>query len=396
MVRRRRSTSLAARAIDQHMTIDRRDFVLGSLAAATTAACGSRERADSNAPSPQRAPRPSTPAGKSILILGGTNFLGPHVVAAARARGHRLTLFNRGKTHPGLFPDLEQLHGDRDGHLEALAGRTWDAVVDTSGYVPRVVKQSAELLAPRVHHYVFISTISVYQDIGAQIGADEAGPLDTIDDPTSEDVGKHYGALKALCERTVETALPARVAVLRPGLIVGPGDPTGRFTHWPWRMSQGGEVLAPGDGTTPAQWIDGRDLGAWIIHLIEQGTMGTFNALGPSPGQPFREVLEACNEAAGRKATLTWVDAKFLAQQKVEGWSDLPMWIDNQGENAAFGTRANARAVAAGLTQRAILETAKDTLAWLETLPDDQRTKVRSTGIAADREAAVLAAWRAR
>ena len=214
--------------------ISRRRVLFGSLAAAGAAACASKSRTAERPPAP--------PAKKTILVLGGTNFIGPHIVDALVARGHTVTLFNRGKTHPGLFPELEKLHGDRDGHLEALQGRTWDAVIDPSGFVPRIVKMSAELLAPSVKQYVFISTISVYASDGAPIGFDETWKTQTLDDPTSEDVKKNYGALKAACERTAEAALPGRVANIRPGLIIGPGDPTGRFTHWPVRMSEGGEV----------------------------------------------------------------------------------------------------------------------------------------------------------
>jgi 2'-hydroxyisoflavone reductase len=363
------------------MTIDRRRFVLGSLAAGAAVACGG---------APVR-----PPPRRSILVLGGTGFLGPHVVEAALARGHAVTLFNRGKTHPGLFPTVEKLHGDRDGHLEALAGRTWDAVVDPSGYVPRIVKASAELLAPRVGHYVFISTISVYakEDV---VGADEAQPVATLADPASEDVKANYGALKALCERAAEAALPGRVTNVRPGLIIGPGDPSGRFTHWASRLAAGGEVLAPGDGTTPTQYIDGRDLGAWIVRVIEDRAMGTMNALGPAQPTTMRAALDACNHALGDKAQLTWVAADFLAQQQVEGWSELPMWLPNQGEFAGFGTLSNARAVRAGLTFRPIGDTARDTLAWLATVPEAERARATSTGIKPDKEARVLAAWKAR
>lgn len=366
------------------MIVDRRSFVLGSLAATAAAACGGGGAA---------APRP--PAKKKILILGGTGFLGPHIVTTALARGHTVTLFNRGKTHPGLFPNVEKLQGDRNGHLEALANRQWDAVVDPSGYVPRQVTASATLLAPNVHHYVFISTISVYAKEDA-VGADESSPVVTIADPTNEDTKANYGALKALCERAAEAAMPGRVTSIRPGLIIGPGDMTGRFTHWPTRLADGGEVLAPGDGGTPVQYVDGRDLGAWIVRVVEDGTIGTMNALGPTPGTTMRAVLEACNHALGDKARLTWVDAAFLAAHGVEGWSDLPMWIDNHGENAGFGTRQNARAVRAGLTFRPIADTARDTLAWLATLSDDERAKARSSGITREKEAAVLAAWHAR
>ena len=360
----------------------RRRFLSGTLAAA--AAMTFRPRHAAAAPKP-----------KKILILGGTAFLGPALVAAARAHGHTLTLFNRGKTNPGRFTDLEQLHGDRDGHLEALAGRKWDAVVDPSGYVPRLVKMSAELLAPNVAHYVFVSTISVYakEDV---VGADESLAVATIGDPTNEDVKAHYGALKALCEQAAEAAMPGRVAGIRPGLIIGPGDPSGRFTHWPTRLAEGGEVLAPGNGATPVQYIDGRDLGAWIVRVIEDRTVGTMNALGPAARVTMKSVLDECNRALGNKAQLTWVDAAFLEQHGVEGWRDMPMWIDNHGDFAGFGTRQNTRAVGAGLAFRPIGDTARDTLAWLDTLPQDERARARSSGIQRDKETAVLAAWKAR
>ena len=388
------------------MTLDRRQLLLGSLAGSLAAACRAnqeRRATPAAAPVPPVAPVGSPapgstatpPARRSILVLGGTGFLGPHVVTAALARGHTVTLFNRGKTHPGLFPGVEKLLGDRDGHLEALANRSWDAVVDPSGYVPRLVKASAELLAPRIKHYVFISTISVYakQDVR---NPDESLPVATIADPSDEDSKAHYGALKALCEQAASAALPGRVANLRPGLIIGPGDPTGRFSHWPTRLAQGGEVLAPGDGSTPVQYIYGRDLGAWIVRVIEDGTVGTMNALGPGAPVTMRQVLEACNHALGDKATLTWVDADFLDRQGVAGWSELPMWLDNKGDYLGFGTLQNTKAVKAGLVFRPIADTARDTLAWLATLPDAERATARSTGIKPDKEARVLAAWKAR
>jgi 2'-hydroxyisoflavone reductase len=375
--------------------VERRDFVLGSLAAGVAAACGAGRDRAAPEPTAKVAAPPPPPAKKTILVLGGTGFLGPHVVTSALARGHTVTLFNRGKTHPGLFPDVEKLHGDRDGHLEALAGRTWDAVVDPSGYVPRIVKASAELLAPRVGHYVFISTVSVYakEDI---VGADESLAVATIPDPTNEDVKANYGALKALCEKAAEAAMPGRVANIRPGLIIGPGDPTGRFTHWPTRLAEGGEVLAPGNGSTPTQYVDGRDLGAWIVRVIEDRTVGTMNALGPENRVTIKDVLDRVHHALGDKAQLTWVDAAFLEAKDVSPWRDMPMWIDNQGDYAGFGTLQNTRAVKAGLTFRPIGDTAKDTLAWLATLPEAERAKARSSGIKPDKEASVLAAWKAR
>ncbi len=377
------------------MSFDRRRFLQGSVAGVLAAACGSGKPP---APVVTAAPndKPQVKAGpKSILILGGTGFLGPHVVAAARARGHTLTLFNRGKTRPGLFPDIETLQGDRDGKLDALNGRTWDAVVDTSGYVPRIVKMSAELLAPSVKQYIFISTISVY-DADKIPNADETAKLLTIADPANEDVPTNYGALKALSEQAAEAAMPGKVCTLRPGLIIGPGDPTGRFTHWPTRIADGGEVLCPGDGSTAVQYIDGRDLGVWIVKLIEDGTLGTYNALGPDKRITMREVLEACNDVSGNKATLTWVDGDFLEKQGVGPWQDMPMWIEPKGDMAGFGTMQNARAIKAGLTFRPIRDTAKDTLAWIATVPDDKRGKMRSSGIKRDKEEQVLAAWKAK
>jgi 2'-hydroxyisoflavone reductase len=268
-------------------------------------------------------------------------------------------------------------------------------VIDPSGYVPRIVKASAELLAPRVGHYVFISTISVYDKLDV-LDPDESLAVATVPDPASEDVKAHYGALKALCEKAAEAAMPGRVANIRPGLIIGPGDPSGRFTHWVTRLAQGGEVLAPGDGGTPVQYIDGRDLGAWIVRVIEDRTVGTMNALGPEHRVTMKQVLGECSRTLGGKAQLTWASADFLDEQRVEPWREMPMWIDNQGEFAGFGTLQNTRAVKAGLTFRPIGDTARDTLAWLGTLPEDERAKLRSSGIAPEKEARVLAAWKAR
>jgi 2'-hydroxyisoflavone reductase len=225
---------------------------------------------------------------------------------------------------------------------------------------------------------------------------DESAPLETTPEPQSEEVAKYYGALKALSEQAAEAAMPGRVTVVRPGLIVGPGDPTGRFTHWPARCAEGGEVLAPGDGSTPTQYIDARDLANWIVKLIEEGTVGTFNALGPEKKITMKEVLTACNAAGGNKAKLTWVDWKFLDQQDVGPWAEMPMWIPTE-EDPGFGTMSNARAVAAGLVFRPIGDTAKDTLAWLANLPADmtpeQKKRATSSGISRDKEAKVLAAW---
>jgi 2'-hydroxyisoflavone reductase len=337
----------------------------------------------------------AAPPSKKILILGGTLFLGPALVAAARARGHVLTLFNRGKTNPGRFPDLEQLHGDRDGHLEALAGRKWDAVIDDSGYVPRLVRDSATLLAPNVGHYLFVSTISVYADLGKPV--DEQAPLAVLKEPTEKIDGGGYGPLKALSEQAARDAMPGRVTVVRPGLIVGPDDPTDRFTYWPVRLARGGEVLAPGTPADPILYIDVRDLAAWMIALVERRTLGTFNALGPAGILGTGAFLDGirrgvANGSDDNEATLTFVPADFLDKQNVHAWSDMPVWAPPVGETAYLGRISRARAVKAGLAFRPIADTARDTLAWWRTLPEARRAKLKA-GLAAEREQAVLAAW---
>lgn len=357
---------------------------------------------------------------KKILLLGGTGFIGPHIVDAARARGHTVTVFNRGKTHPKLFPDVENLRGDRDGKLGALKDRMWDAVVDTSGYVPRIVKQSVELLAPNVGQYVFVSTMSVYANED-NVDADETAEVKTLDDLATEEVSKAYGPLKAACEVVCEAGMPGRVTNLRAGWIVGPLDPTGRFTYWPSRLADGGEVLAPGDGSTPIQLIDARDMAAFIIAAIENTTVGTFNVFGPSNYPEIqltmKQLIEACNQAAGNNAMLTWVDAEFLTAHEVTPWSELPGWLPASRATAGFGRRSNRRAVEAGLKLRSVVESARDTLAWIAS-PDlelwvagtepfgsvammtrteeSKRKAIHGAGLARDKEAHVLAAWRAR
>lgn len=333
-----------------------------------------------------------------ILILGGTGFLGPAVVNKAIKRGHTLTLFNRGRTQPHLFPDIEKLQGDRDGGLDALKGREWDAVVDTSGYVPRIVKDSAELLAPNVKHYIFISTVSVYAT-HQNVNADETDPVGTMDDETVEDItGATYGPLKALCEKAAETAMPGRVANIRPGLIVGPGDGTDRFTYWPIRIARGGEVLAPGTPDDPIQIIDVRDLGEWIVRVVEQKTVGVFNAITPGRGDgalTIGSMLAGCMKGIESDARLTWVEADFLQQQGVAPWAHMPAWVPPRDGYEGFGRRNVDRAVKAGLKFRPISDIARDTLAWFRTLPEERQSRLRA-GISAAREAEVLAAWHAR
>lgn len=364
------------------MPVSRRAFLQSSFLAAAAAVVAGR---------PVRA-RAITPGKPRLLILGGTGFLGPALVEAALARGQAVTLFNRGRTRPELFPDVEKLRGDRDGKLDALRGRTWDAVIDTSGYVPRIVTMSARLLAPNVARYVFVSSISVYGD-GVRAGADEDAPVQPLADPNTEDVRAHYGALKAACERAAEAAMPGGVLAVRPGLIVGPGDPTDRFTYWPVRLDRGGEVLAPGDGTDPVQLVDVRDLAAWIVACTERLEKGTFNAVGPAERLLWRPMLESCRAALGSAATLTWVPRAFLEEQKVTPWRDLPAWVP--ASQSGLAALSNARAVARGLLFRPAAETAKDTLAGWKAEPAERRAKLRA-GLSDEQERAALAAWKAR
>jgi 2'-hydroxyisoflavone reductase len=331
------------------------------------------------------------------LILGGTGFLGPAVIDAAKARGYTITLFNRGKTRPDLYPELEKLRGDRDPAkdegLKALEGRSWDVVLDNSGYVPRIVKASASLLAPRVKQYIFISSVSVYADTSTA-GADETAKLGTMADPTVETMGKefeNYGPLKALCEQAAEAAMPGRVANVRPGFIVGPGDLTHRFTYWPLRVEKGGEVLAPGSPSDPIQVIDARDLAAWLVALMETKTMGAFDAVGPGEPLTMGGVLDKSKALTGSDARYTWVSPAFIDKFPGEPL-DLPIWAPPEGKTAGFHARSGERARKAGLVHRPVDETIKDTLAWFKGLPPERQAK-RRAGLSPEREAEVLAAW---
>ena len=330
-------------------------------------------------------------APMKILILGGTAFLGPEIVEAARAHGHVLTLFNRGKTNPGLFPDIEKLRGDRNGDLKSLEGRSWDAVIDTSGYVPRHVRDSARLLSKAVGHYVFISTVSVSADFKTE-GMDESAPVGTLPDPTVEQVtGETYGPLKALCEKAAEEAMPGRVANVRPGLIVGPGDPTDRFTYWPVRVAKGGDVLAPGNPDTAVQFIDVRDLAAWSVKLVEDGHAGGYNAVGPKARLTMQELLHGAKVVSGSDARFTWVPDEFLLAQSVGPWMELPLWVP-LSEGPGFAALKNEKAVARGLEFRPAGDTLRDTLAWNAT----RKGTTFANTLKPDKEQQVLAAWRAQ
>jgi 2'-hydroxyisoflavone reductase len=299
-----------------------------------------------------------------LLVLGGTRFLGRHIAEQAIALGHALTMFNRGVTNPGLFPEAEHLVGDRDGGLDALAGREFDAVIDTCGYVPRVVAASAQLLAPHVGHYTFISSVSVYDGNG-NAGTDADSAVGTIADEAVEEITEEsYGPLKALCERAVGEAMPGRALVIRPGLIVGPDDPTDRFTYWPARIAEGGRVLAPGRPSARSQVIDVRDLAAFTLDLAERGATGTLNAVGPEHPRTLGELLEACIAVTGSGAELVWVENDLLLEHGVEPWSDLPLWLGGDPELEWMEHVDPAPAVAAGLRLRPISDTIAATLEW--------------------------------
>jgi nucleoside-diphosphate-sugar epimerase len=320
-----------------------------------------------------------------VLVLGGTKFLGRAVVDAALAAGHELTLFNRGQTNPGLYPDVEQLHGDRTEDLGALRGRHWDAVVDTSGFVPHVVRAAASTLDD-AGLYCFVSSVSAYAsfagpvregDAEAELGNQPAGEL--LPDYAN------YGALKVLCERAVKEVVGERAFIVRPGLIVGPHDPTGRFTYWPHRFARGGHVLAAGPPERVVQFIDVRDLGEWIVHSCARGLTGTFNAT--APGILWGELTDACVAETASGATPVWVDDEFLVAQGVGEWMELPLWIADRGE-VGIHMADVSRAQAEGLTVRLLEETVRATLALAE--------PTAAAGLTAEREAELLVHWRER
>jgi 2'-hydroxyisoflavone reductase len=326
-----------------------------------------------------------------ILILGGTIFLGRHLVDAALARGDSVSIFTRGKHGPDLFPQVERLRGDRDGNLGALEGRAWDVAIDTCGYVPRVVRASTRLLASSVAHYTFVSSISVYPDTRTE-GIDEGAPVGTLADPTVETVdGETYGPLKALCEVAAEQEMPGRVLNVRPGLIVGPHDPSDRFTYWVERLAGGGDVLAPGRPERPVQVIDARDLAAWILEMASRRATGIYNATGPDRPLTLGSVLDSARRISGSDARPVWVTQAFLEAHGVEPWSEMPVWVPEDGDSAGIFSIDCRKAFAAGLTFRAIDETVADTLEWARSLPADRKPRA---GIPREREAELLAAWR--
>jgi 2'-hydroxyisoflavone reductase len=351
-------------------------------------------------------PRPARAANPlNILILGGTGFTGPEQVEYAIARGHKVTLINRNKTRPDVCKGrVDQLIGDLNGDMSALKGRKFDVVIDNPTTAPAWVRNAAQYLAGNTNHYIFISTISAYAT-DKNVWSDETDPTHSLPaglDPYTlkpEDRGQYYGPLKAYSEKEVEKHYPGMNTIIRPGLIVGPLDRSDRFTYWPYRIDKGGEVLAPGDGKDPVQIIDARDLAEWTIRVAENRTLGTFNATGPVKPLTMAELLYGIKAVTTAGAQFTWVPADFLKEQKLSPWRHMPVWVPDGPNNAAFSRRSISKALAAGLTFRPLAVTAKDTLDWNKTRPAAELQALaegKIAGISAQREAEVLAAWKAK
>jgi 2'-hydroxyisoflavone reductase len=376
------------------MQMTRRILLQLSAAALAGSAAGVRLASAAGSPKPRKPLR--------ILILGGTGFTGPHQVRYALSRGHQVTLFNRGK-QPHEWPGaVEELLGDRNtGDLKSLAGREWDVCIDNPTTLPFWVRDAGRVLHGKVKQYIFISTISVYADNLKP--ADETAPVAVYPgkDAMAETMeslhakGELYGPLKALSEKEAEVQFPGKVTVIRPGLIVGPGDETDRFTYWPVRLARGGDYLAPGDGSDPVQIIDARDLAEWTIRMAEARTFGTFNATGPQHPLQMKEMLTGITAAIHADAKPVWVSTDFLEAQKVEAWSDMPVWVPGRGETAGFAKRSIRKAIAAGLTFRPLDTTAADTLAWFKQQPAERQAKLKA-GLTSEREQEVLSKWKAK
>jgi 2'-hydroxyisoflavone reductase len=329
-----------------------------------------------------------------LLILGGTGFLGPEIVKTAQDHKHQITLFNRGKTHADLFPDVEKLHGDREkDEYDALKGREWDAVIDTSANVPAWVRGSSSALGKSVRQYLFVSTISVYpMESFERPGKDETAPVEKLPEGADEKklTMELYGALKAKSEQVIRDAYGDHATIIRPGLIVGAGDYSDRFTYWPVRIEKGGEVLAPGSPDAKVQFIDARDLGAWIVKMVEDGHGGTYNATGPRDPLSMAEMLYGIKAITTAGAQFTWIPDDFLGKQSVGPWMEMPLWIPADPQSIGFSQLSIEKAVARGLTFRPLADTARDTLTFAKTRPANWKWRA---GLSADKEQAVLKAW---
>ena len=323
----------------------------------------------------------------NILIIGGTRFVGRHLVDSALARGHQVTLSNRGKSNPDLFPNIETIIGDREHDIDKLSGREWDAVIDTCGYFPRIVRESGVGLERSVGRYVFISSISAFAGF-TKIGMDESAPVGKIEDESVEEItGETYGPLKALCEKTILDLYGERGLIIRPGLIVGPHDPTDRFTYWPVRVAKGGDVLAPEKPEVPIQVIDGRDLSDFTVKLIEENASGIYNATGPDYELTLGTLLDTCKQVSGSNANFQWASVDFLKENNVQEWSDMPVWVPDNEENQGFSRIDVSKAIKAGLKFRPISNTVQDTIDWANTRPTDHEWRA---GLRAEREQELL------
>ena len=364
------------------MTSSRREFIKAGVAGAAIAATGLPAVSAAGAREQENEPL-------DILILGGTGFIGPHMVREALRRGHSVTLFNRGRTNNELFPDLETIKGDRDGGLDGLKGRKWDSVIDNSGYIPRHVQDSARLFASSCDRYLFISTVAVYADFSKPI--DEDSPLATIADESIEEVTwQTYGPLKALCEKRAAAEIDAdKLTVLRPTYICGPGDHTDRFSYWPIRTRQGREMLWPGTPEDFIQIVDVRDLAAFTIDCLDNNISGIYNMVNPPREYTMGRLLEDCQAVTATGVDAVWVPEEFLKANGLNPGSQVPIW----GGSARSRGVSTDRALAKGMRHRPVRETARDILAWWDTLPEERRANLKA-GPAADKEAEVIAAWK--
>ena len=377
------------------MSTDRRDFLKMSAAAGAALGLGALPAAPLPASGPARSPGPSQAAPRSlrILILGGTGFIGPFQVRYALERGHTVTLFNRGRSGPGMFPEVETLIGDRNGQLDALRGHTWDVVIDNSRSNPDWVRLSAELLRDSVDRYFYVSSRSAYSDLSSVPMTSDA-PTFTYEtagiEPGSENLP--YGLAKALSEREAQKAFGDRANIVRPGLIIGPEDETDRFTYWPVRIHRGGEVLAPGDGSDTVQIIDVRDLTEWMIRMAETGHTGEYNGIGPATPRPMTELLYGIRAATTTETSFTWVDTDFLIERGIRPYREMPVWRPPSPGYEGFARFDLTPEVEAGLTFRPLADTARDTLEYHFSRPPERQADLRA-GTTPEQEAEVLAAW---
>lgn len=387
------------------MTITRRNFITASIAAAAggsaaLAAFGQPANAPTQGAAVKPEPKPTVPKADKplkVLFLGGTIFLGPHTVERLLARGHTVTLFNRGKSNPDLFPELEKLRGDRKNDLASLEaevgkGRRWDVVIDTCAYVPKYMRASTELLKGAVDHYVMVASVNAYKSDAAP-DQDENAPTWEEWPYEAEVTAENYGPMKRGCEIELGRLMPDRWASARPSLIVGPRDVSDRFSYWPLRCKRGGEILAPIGPDEPMFFIDVRDLAGLLVLMAEKRANGPVNALGAG-GLKFGPVLSDCiaaaKDAGGPACTVAWAPLTFLNANKVQAWSDLPAWVPSaEPDYAGACRRIGKKSVDLGATFRPVRQTAADILTWWETLPEKRRAKVRS-GLTAERETQLL------